>query len=69
MAEAFIESNHYAIIKRFSYFNSKYTLQRTIGREREKRVQRKDLIQMHFSNQIFLWKIKNGNVDVSGGGI
>ena len=39
-------------------------------RERkEYRVQRKDLIQMHFSNQIFLEKIKNGNVDVSGGGI
>lgn len=67
--QSFIESNYYAIIKRFSYFNSKYTLQRTIGREREKSTEEKELIQMHFSDQIFLQKIKNGYVDVSGGGI
>ena len=67
MAKAFIESNYYAIIKRFSYFNSMYTLQRTIDRER-KRVQRKRIWFkcIFLTNTIFFLRIKNGYLEVSG---
>ena len=70
MAKAFIESNYYAIIKRFSYFNSMYTLQRTIDREREREYRGKgfdlNIKCIFLTNTIFSLRIKNGYLDVSG---
>ena len=66
MAKAFIESNYYAIIKRFSYFNSMYTLQRTIDREREREYRGEGFKCIFLTNTIFFLRIKNGYLDVSG---